>query len=281
MQVVPSYMRNTSASSGRVKRSSSTDRRLSIHQTEKSSHPINTKVARKKKPALTVPTAPSFTNRDSNSRKKILLSTEERQLQESARQREQLCRRRKKNAKMWTLASTSDGTLGVPAGTLGQVLKPRTVTEAVSPNFQSHPVKKISTETTEERELRKIAEEREQLALRKKQMHRRRSQAHQQNNRPVRVMTTKKPVTKANSPFLHTKVKNGPKVRGENKRGKRNSSPTYMIVLASQSFTQTYCTNDPEICPKCAKSSQCKNCKAQAGINKWRRNICACCRDGQ
>ena len=124
---------------------------------------------------------------------------------------------------MWTLASTSDGTLGVPAGTLGQVLKPRTVTEAVSPNFQSHPVKKISTETTEERELRKIAEEREQLALRKKQMQRRRSQAHQQNNRPVRVMTIKKPVTKASSPFLHTKVKNGPKVRGESKRGKRNS----------------------------------------------------------
>ena len=100
-------------------------------------------------------------------------------------------------------------------------LKPRTVTEAVSPISISPS--KISTETTEERELRKIAEEREQLALRKKQMHRRRSQAHQQNNRPVRVMTTKKPVTKASSPFLHTKVKNGPKVRGESKRGKRNS----------------------------------------------------------
>ena len=38
------------------------------------------------------------------------------QIQEGARRREELARQRKMNAKMWNLASASDGTLGVPAG---------------------------------------------------------------------------------------------------------------------------------------------------------------------
>jgi hypothetical protein len=222
-QDVPSYMRGTSSSSSRVRRSSS----FEVRDREKANLNSNKKVdnekgsakhnkfTRKKKPSLTVPTAPKFTTRESHSRKKVVLSSEEIQIQESERRREELAKRRKMNAKMWNLASTSDGTLGVPAGTLGQVLKPKSLTEAKSPNFQAHPVKKTVTETTEERELREIELKKEEIARRKKNSYRRWSLAQQGSDNKTKstVAVSTKPLTEAKTPFLHTKAKKGPKIR--------------------------------------------------------------------
>ena len=234
---IPSYMRGTSSSSSRRNRRSSSvgirDRSKISNSSSSSSsnnnnissknntNKITTKhnnfMRKKKKPSLTVPTAPKFTTRESHIRKKKVLSTEEMQIQEGARRREELARQRKMNAKMWNLASASDGTLGVPAGTLGQVLKPKSLTEAKSPNFQAHPVKKTITETTEERELREIELKKEQIAKRKKDSYRRWSLAQSGGGNGTKksggIAGSTKPLTKAKTPFLHTKAKKGPKIR--------------------------------------------------------------------